>query len=368
MLDLLAWSVVFVISVLLILKSASMFVDNLVVIGRTLGISNIILGVTASAIGTSLPEFGSALIASLQGEGELGIGVVVGANIWNTLGILGITAIVAGVVKSDEMSVNRDGVMAVITGLIFFSFISYGYFFSDKTISFVASIIMIVAYVCYFNVLIKSEKKLQILKLKDGSSQTVDKILVECDDELKTNNSKSTTSDVCEVLSSDEDKESSLLKTILLSVMGIVGLAIGCEALVWSIENFGSYFHVPELTMGLFVLALFTTLPELFVTLTSAIKGLQDISLGTVFGSCIFNILVGVGVPTLFVKIPIELESIIFDLPVMIGVMMLILFLMKLNEFKLTRIHGTILLLIYFVYVVVRLSFIPTLGLHEIYF
>ena len=81
---------------ILVIKSADVFVDNLIEIGSALGISQIILGVTASAMGTSLPEFGSALIASLSGSMDIGVGTVIGSNIWNIAGILGISAAVAG--------------------------------------------------------------------------------------------------------------------------------------------------------------------------------------------------------------------------------------------------------------------------------
>jgi len=87
---------IIVISLLIVIKAADLFVDNLVDIGESLGISEIILSVTASAIGTSLPEFGSAMIATLTGSSDIGVGVVIGSNIWNIAGILGISAFVAG--------------------------------------------------------------------------------------------------------------------------------------------------------------------------------------------------------------------------------------------------------------------------------
>ena len=89
------------ISLMIVIKSADIFVDNLVAIGAAFGISEIILGVTASAIGTSLPEFGSAMIATFTHSPDIGVGVVIGSNIWNIAGILGITATYVGLVRSN---------------------------------------------------------------------------------------------------------------------------------------------------------------------------------------------------------------------------------------------------------------------------
>ena len=107
-----------IISLIIVIKSADLFVDNLVEIGLALGISEIILGVTASAVGTSLPEFGSAMIAILTGSPEMGISVAIGANIWNIAGILGITTVVAGIITTNKEEVNRDGLMALLTAVI----------------------------------------------------------------------------------------------------------------------------------------------------------------------------------------------------------------------------------------------------------
>ncbi len=113
MLAIIALIGVLVISLIIVIKSADVFVDNLVDIGGALGISQIILGVTASAIGTSLPEFGSAVIASLSGSTELGVGTVIGSNIWNMAGILGISAIVAGSIRTGSEGLTRDWLMTL---------------------------------------------------------------------------------------------------------------------------------------------------------------------------------------------------------------------------------------------------------------
>ena len=153
MIEIVTLIAVLVIALIIVIKSADIFVDNLVDIGGALGISQIILGVTASAIGTSLPEFGSAMIASLTGSTDIGVGVVIGSNIWNIAGILGISATAAGIIKADTSGITRDGLVCLGTGLILIFFMLFG------SIGRIASITMIILYAVYLWRLIKAQKK-----------------------------------------------------------------------------------------------------------------------------------------------------------------------------------------------------------------
>lgn len=308
------------VSLIIVIKSADIFVDNLVDIGSALGISQIILGVTASAIGTSLPEFGSAMIASLSGSVEIGVGTVIGSNIWNIAGILGISATVAGVINTDTRGITRDGLMTLVTGLILVFFMLFG------NITWTASIFMIVLYAFYLWRLIKAQK--------DHNNQNH-------------NNEK---------LQEKKSRDKINKKTVGLAILGIVGLIIGCRILVYSGVEIARIAGIPEMIMGLFTLAIGTSIPELVVTLSSAMKGLHDLSIGTVLGSNTFNILIGIGVPALFMAIPVETLSLTFDAPVMILVTLMLLLLIKKGNMKLTRTGGIILLITYLTYAIIRLT------------
>ena len=174
MIEILALIAVLVIALIIVIKSADVFVDNLVDIGGALGISQIILGVTAAAIGTSLPEFGSALIASLSGSVDIGVGTVIGSNIWNIAGILGISATAAGVMHTDSKGINRDGLVTLGTGLILIFFMLFG------NINWTASVVMIVFYIFYLWRLIKAQKnytnnkKQEIIEYK-SEKKSIDK-------------------------------------------------------------------------------------------------------------------------------------------------------------------------------------------------
>ena len=130
-----------------------------------------------------------------------------------------------------------------------------------------------------------------------------------------------------------------LKRNYALSLVGILGLVIGCRIMVWSGVEIATIMNIPQMIIGLFALAIGTSAPELVVTLSSAMKRLHSLSMGTILGSNIFNILIGIGVPSLFMAIPIEKLSVTFDAPVMILVTSLLL-IMASRKKKLTRWAG----------------------------
>ncbi len=323
MIEIIALIAVLVISLIIVIKSANLFVDNLVDIGAALGISQIILGVTAAAIGTSLPEFGSAMIASLTGSVDIGVGTVIGSNIWNIAGILGISATAAGIIRTDSSGITRDALVTLGTGLILIFFMLFG------DITWTASVVMIALYIFYVWRLIKAQKK-YTADIKQEITETT-----ETEEKL---------------VKKQVDK-----KKVAFVLVGLAGLILGCRLLVYSGVELARIAGIPEMIMGLFTLAIGTSIPELVVTLSSAMKGLHELSIGTILGSNTFNILIGIGVPALFISIPVDRLSLYFDAPVMIFVTVLLLLLVK-RSGKLTRNGGIILMATYIAYAVIRLT------------
>jgi cation:H+ antiporter len=323
MLEIIMLIVALIIALIIVIKSADIFVDNLVDIGGALGISQVILGVTAAAIGTSLPEFGSAMIATFSGSVEIGVGTVIGSNIWNIAGILGISSIAAGVIGTDSKGINRDSLITLFTGLILIFFMLFG------DINWIASVVMIALYIFYLWRLIKSQNEYKKEKNKKESTE-----------EITYNTPENTSIDK---------------KKIIYVILGLSGLIVGCRILVYSGVELARIAGIPEMIMGLFTLAIGTSIPELVVTLSSAMKGLHELSIGTVLGSNTFNILIGIGIPALFVSIPVDKLSLTFDAPVMILVTLMLIFLVK-RSGKLTRNGGIILFATYITYAVIRLT------------
>lgn len=317
MFDVIVLIMALIVSLIIVIKSADVFVDSIVEIGLALGISEIILGVTAAAVGTSLPEFGSAMIAILTGSPDVGVGCAIGANIWNIAGILGISAIFAGVITTQKQEVFRDGLMAVLTTVT----ITVAMFLIGE-ISFIVGIILVIMYVVYLWILIRAQR-----------------------------NTKNREIECCET---DEKRKDLGKKTILMAIIGLVGLAIGCRFIVYCTVELSVMASIHEVLAGI-LLAFGTTAPEFFTVLTSAKKGLNSLAVGTVFGSNIFNILIGLGIPSLLVTVPVEPITIYFDAPVMVFMTLLLMFLIQ-RKMKLTRVEGIILVASYILYIVIRLT------------
>lgn len=303
-----------IMSLIIVIKSADLFVDNLVEIGLALGISEIILGVTASAVGTSLPEFGSAMIAILTGNPEMGISVAIGANIWNIAGILGITALFTGTIATQKEDIKRDGLMTLLTALILTSFMLW---FGELT--FIVGIILILIYIVYFWILVRAQKK------DRNTGMSV----------------------------SNEHKKPINKKSLLYVLIGLLGLGLGCRIIVYSTVELAEILNIPAALAGI-LLAFGTTAPEFFTVLTSARRGLSRLAIGTVFGSNIFNMLIGLGVPALFITIPVEKITSSIDAPAMVLITIFLLIMLK-KDMKLTRISGIFLIAIYIAYMGIRI-------------
>jgi cation:H+ antiporter len=201
---------------------------------------------------------------------------------------------------------------------------------------------MIAVYGVYLWILVKDQKK--------ESRKNNTKIIEELNN--KEENSKEFAESSKNVKSSKSSKIGK--KTIIWTLVGLAGLIVGCRLLVYSGVELATIAGVPTMIMGLFTLAIGTSIPELVVTLSSAMKGLHDLSIGNILGSNTFNIMIGIGVPALFMDIPVEPLSLSFDAPVMILVTLMVLLLIK-RGMKLTRTDGIILLATYIGYAILRL-------------
>lgn len=285
--------------------------DRIVDIGRALGISQIILGLTVAAAGTSLPEFGSAMISVLTGSPDMGVGVVIGSNIWNIAGIIGISAILSCAVTTDSDEIRRDGFFGLLSTLILSVFMLMG------TIGPFTGVVLISIYIVYISLLIMKQRRYYTNHMIEGG---------------------------------DANR-----KTIATAILSFVGLVVFCRVLVYSAVEIAGILNVPEIIIGLFALAIGTSLAELFVAVSSAMKRMCSLSLGTVLGSNIFNILIGIGVPSLFVKIAVEPLSVMLDAPVLIGVTLTVMYFMW-TDMELRREEGVALLSIYIIYAMLRIA------------
>ncbi|MBU4536227.1 MAG: calcium/sodium antiporter [Euryarchaeota archaeon] len=307
--------VLFCIALVIVIKSANVFVDNLVEMGRFLGISPIILGVTVAAAGTSLPEFGSAIISVFTGNPDMGVGVVIGSNIWNICGIIGVSALLPCVITTNQEEIKRDGFMGLLAALVLATFMLLGF------INQITALVLILMYGAYLYFLIKNQQK--YYNIHHHVDKTPDKPFN--------------------------------YKQLVGTILGFIGLIISCRLLVYSAVELAQLANIPEMIVGLFALAIGTSLAEMVVAITSAMKKMCSLSLGTILGSNIFNILMGIGIPALFIEIPVDPLSVVLDAPVLIVVTLLLLYFMR-SDMKLTRREGSLLLGIYGVYAFLRIA------------
>jgi len=325
---------VFAIGVFVLIKSADFFVDAASLIARKLKISPLIIGLTIVALGTSLPEFAVSLSSALKSttSADLALGNVVGSNISNLTLILGISALMSPIFVQKNI-IKRDLPFAIFAALMLFGL---AFFFQvDKRIVWWEALIFVVLLILYIFLLIRSNKK--------GGSGDLD---VEVEGEEK------------EVKA---DKKFSVW-TIVFLILGGAGIALGAELVTrpatYLAEKMATSFGLDQdmatILVGVSVVAIGTSLPELATSVAAARKGENGIVLGNILGSNILNILFILGTTGLFVPLGVS-DTIIIDMAIMIGIT-LVASLLILRK-KLSKVEGLILLSIfasYMAYAIIR--------------
>lgn len=246
----------------LILFGANWLVDGASSIAKKTGMSEFIIGLTIVGIGTSTPEIVVSLISSIQGKAEMAIGNVVGSNIFNTMLILGITALIFPLSISKE-SLKRDLPMNIgVTALLILLGLKHTIFgIGSDSLTRLDGIIMLAILAWYF---------CRLLKKPAGAA-----------DEAPEENG--------------DTKIFSTGKSIFLIILGLAGLVVGGRLFVNSATAIAHYYHMSEKFIALTIMAVGTSLPELATSVVAALKGRGDLAMGNVLGSNIFNILLILG-------------------------------------------------------------------------
>lgn len=254
-----------------VLVGARFLVDGASNLARAVGISDLVIGLTVVAFGTSAPELAVNLSASLDGKGDIAFGNVVGSNICNVGLILGICALIRPL-TTQNIVIRREIPMMLLASVALLT-VSLDKFLNDassRTIGRSDGIILLLLFCVFLYYLI---------------AETIDqrgKIVAE---RLET---------------SDENPPQKagrwLVKALGLTIGGLIGLLLGGHMTVIAAVDLAGAVGVPEVIVGLFLLAIGTSLPELAVSATAAFKGKTDIAIGNVVGSNIFNILFVIGI------------------------------------------------------------------------
>ncbi len=308
-----------IIGFMVLIWSADRFIAGAASLAYGWGMSKLLIGLTIVAFGTSAPEILVSLFAALDGAGGLAIGNALGSNITNVGMVLGCTALIASIPVARKLFRAEIPILIIVMALS-------GYILHDATVSLIDSYLLIGALMIFFFFLFMQQKK--------GSSQ----------DSLE---------------DEEEIQELTSLKgsAVWLNFIGGLGLLlISAEILVRSAVFIATDMGISDLIIGLTVVAVGTSLPELAASIASARKGHHEIAFGNIIGSNIFNLLVVMAVPGFVSGAAIDMAVFSRDYVTMVAITLLWLLLMAFaikRKKPFGKIAGALLLSSYIAYYVV---------------
>ena len=335
--------VLLVLGVIIVLKGADWLTDGAVNIATRFGVSQMVIGLTIVAMGTSMPEFCVSMVSALKGTPDLAVGNVVGSNTLNTLLIVGCSALVAPIMVK-RSSVKRDIPFAVVASLLMLLFCL------DGAIGRVDAAVLFAGFCLFMFVTLKYAKTTEehaatvatsgaAMATAAAASTSVSETPVS-----QTSASEASTSQP----SAPEASVASMLKAVVMLVVGLLCLIAGSNMFVDNASFVASSLGVSDAVIGLTIVAGGTSLPELATSMVSAKKGNSDIAIGNVIGSNVFNILMIIGITGL-VK-PMHIAGITtLDLIMMLASMLLMWFFCR-TTYKVKRWEGAVLTIVYLAY------------------
>jgi len=301
----------------LILVGSDWLVEGASGVARKYGISEFIIGMTIVGIGTSMPELVSSLISAIQGHGDMALGNVTGSNICNILLILGVTALIAPI-KYTRSNIRKDIPFAILVSLflIVMLYNCFGLFGEMGTpgISRVDALYLLLIFAVFMIDSFKSAK--------NGAEEEEAGV-----------------------------KPMPMGKAIIFILLGLAGLIFGGQVFVDHTVSIAERFHVSEAFISITLMAVGTSLPELATCVVAAMKGKNQLALGNVIGSNIFNIALIIGTSAAISPFVIQSISTVDMAMVIVVVVLLWLAAFTFKKKKLDRVEGVIFLLAYLAYI-----------------
>lgn len=310
-----------------LLKGADFFVDGASSIAKALKIPAIVIGLTIVSWGTSLPELAVSVTSALKGIDGIAIGNVVGSNIVNLMLIAGLTATIIPI-QVEKSLIVRDLPFSILCAVLLILLSADVYFVkaAENTISRADGIILLLFFAVYMYMIVEFALRNQ----KESLASEKENVLPPEATEIA------------------EEKKSPLWKCFLLLAVGLAGIILGGQMTIKSATYIAKAAGMSDRLIGLTIIAFGTSLPELITSLIAAKKGQNDIAMGNVVGSNIFNILLILGVAGVINPMKVESASFI-DLAVLI-ICSASVWIMAKPKLKLNRICGAIMILIYAAY------------------
>jgi len=279
--------IIFLIGLAVLSWSADKFVYGASALAKNFGVSPMMIGLTIVAMGSSAPEIVVSATASLNGNPDTAVGNAIGSNITNIALVLGITALIKPLLVSST-TLRRE-----LPVLLFVTLIAV-YFLSDNYLSKTEGIILITLFVL-------------VLAIMAWLSFKVDKndpLVAETEDEIPSN--------------------VPTVNAVMWVVVGLIMLPLSAHFLVESAVYIARFFGVSDLVIGLTIIALGTSLPELAASIAGVRKGEDDLALGNIIGSNIFNILAVLAMPGLIIPSMLDINASTRDSYVMLGLTILL--------------------------------------------
>ena len=305
--------VLLVVGMFFLIKGADWFVEGAAAIARSFHIPSLVIGLTLVSIGTSMPEFSVSLTSSLQGLNDMSFGNIIGSNIFNTLVVIGVSACITPLVVSKDMQ-KYD--LPILVG-IYLLLTLFAFVISPNVINLWESIIIFSLTIFYTLFLIlRSRKQPQV---------------------------------------EEETKKRKWWINVILVIVGLAGIILGGNLVVNNASSIAMKLGMSELLVGLTIVAVGTSLPELVTSIVAAKKGENDIAIGNAIGSSIFNVILILGFCSMFAPAKVEFSSLL-DVIVMI-ISAVVIFLFSFKSKKINLWQGITMIVIYggyLAYIVLR--------------
>lgn len=326
------------IGLVLLVVGADGLVKGAARLAASIGIPSLVIGLTVVAFGTSAPELAVSIRSALAGQSEMAIANVVGSNIFNVLFILGLAAIITPLAISRQL-IRQDVPLMVLASMLVF------YMIRDGVLSRLDAGILVVLLLAYTVFLFVQGKRTEATERASGANNSV--------------SPSASGAALSDAASTEQDDEVDALirgthptwQNLLWIVGGLACLVAGANLLVNSAVNIARAFAVSEAVIGLTIVAVGTSLPEVMTSIVASIKGQRDIAVGNVVGSNIFNLLAVLGVSGVLSSNGLagNEQLVQQDFPVMLAVALLCVPLFFTGAI-LSRIEGALFFILYLAY------------------
>lgn len=302
---------------ILLIKGADLFVEGAGSLAHSLKIPSIIIGLTVIAMGTSAPETAVSISSSLQGANEIAVGNVIGSNLFNLLMVVGICSILHPIKITKEIT-KRDFPFSILaTVALGISLISGLIISGSPTVSRFDGICFLIIFAIYIFMLVRSA-------MTSRKSSSNEEVVIH---------------------------NHSIFISLLLVAIGLAGVIIGGNLVVDNATLIAQTFGMSQTLIGLTIVAIGTSLPELVTSIVASKKGENDMALGNVIGSNIFNLLLVLGIAGTVSPIHLPNMESVIDCIILLVVSLIILFIIKKTSLVGKK-TGALMVFIYVLYTI----------------